>query len=135
MRFAGIKLSNYMDSPDYGLQAQQVIKSRGAENRAGMVANYQVASAEQEGQANLEAAKYGASATRAEGQAAGNSAIVGGVMDGIGTIGSSFIKKPKTGTGTTGTPKTYGPKTTPVNPATPQNFGSMTGISTGMSLG
>ena len=40
-----------------------------------MVASYQVASAEQEGQANLEAAKYGASATRAEGQAAGNSAM------------------------------------------------------------
>ena len=97
MRFAGIKLSNYMDSPDYGLQAQQVIKSRGAENRAGMVASWQQKMAESEGQANLEAAKYGASATRAEGQAAGQSAIFGGVMDGIGTIGSSFIKKPKTG--------------------------------------
>ena len=96
MRFAGIKLSNYMDSPDYGLQAQQVIKSRGAENRAGQVAAYQVASAESEGQANLEAAKYGASATRAEGQAAGNAAAFGGVMDGISTIGSAFIKKPKT---------------------------------------
>lgn len=96
MRFAGIKLSNYMDSPDYGLQAQQVIKSRGAETRSGQVAAYQVASAEQEGQANLEAAKYGASATKAEGQAAGQSAAFGGIMDGIGTIGSSFIKKPKT---------------------------------------
>ena len=136
MRFAGIKLSNYMDSPDYGLQAQQVIKSRGAESRAGQVATWQQAMAESEGQANLEMAKYGASATRAEGQAAGQSATFGGIMDGIGTIGSSFIqRKPKTGTGTTGTPKTYGPKTTPVNPATPQNFGSLTNITTGMSLG
>lgn len=107
MRFAGIKLSNYMDSPDYGLQAQQVIKSRGAENRAGQVAAYQVASAESEGQANLEAAKYGASATRAQGEAAGNAAAFGGVMDGIGTIGSSFIQRPKTPTQPTqGVPRT-----------------------------
>lgn len=133
MRFAGIKLSNYMDSPDYGLQAQQVIKSRGAETRAGQVSSFQKASAEQEGAANFEAAQYGASATTAQGEAAGQSAAFGGVMDGIGTIGSSFIQKPKTPAAPT--PKPVGPKTPAFNPATPQNFGSMTNITTGMSLG
>ena len=97
MRFAGIKLSNYMDTPDFGLQAQQSLVSQSQERQAASTATWMGDMAESKGAAEYEMGKAQGQAVAAQGAAAGQASIFGGIMDGIGTFGSAFIKKPNTG--------------------------------------
>ena len=92
MRFAGIKLSNYMDSPDFGIQARQVIRSSSNERKADSQASHMKDMAESQGKAQYEGAQPGQDATRAAGAAAGQSAVMGGITDGIGSIVGGAIK-------------------------------------------
>ena len=95
MRFAGIKLSNYMDSPDYGVQARQVIRSSSNERKAEEKSSFMKAMAESQGQAQYEGAQPGQDATRAAGAAAGQSGVMDGIMagvDGVTSIVGGAIK-------------------------------------------
>ena len=96
MRFAGISLSNYMDGFDNTLLSNTSQEARSQEKRSGMVAEGKVSAAGIAGQADMQAAKYGASAARAAGNAAGNAAMFGGAMDAVGSLGSAGISKMNT---------------------------------------
>ena len=93
MRFAGISLSNYMDGFDNTLLSNTSQQARSQENRASMIGEGKVSCAGIMGAAEIQAAKYGASAARSAGQAAGNAAMFGGAMDAVGTLGSAGISK------------------------------------------
>ena len=104
MRFAGISLSNYMDGFDNTLLSNMSQEARSQEKQSGMMAEGKVSGAGIAGAAEMKAAEYGAAATRAAGNAAGNTAMFGGAMNAIGTLGGAgiekFMSKP-TYTGTT----------------------------------
>ena len=121
MRFAGIKLSNYMDSPDFTTQARQVVASQSKERQADSTATWMGQMAESKGAADYEMAQAGAASTRAQGAAAGQSAAFGGVMDGIGQIGGAAIKGGKI--------PGLGPKPTPSKPTPQLNTGYGSGLS------
>ena len=93
MRFAGIKLSNYMDSPDFGLQAMQVSKSQSNERKAEGVASYEQAMAESMGRAQYEGYDAAGQAQVANAESRGNAAAFGGAMDGIGSFAGAVGKK------------------------------------------
>ena len=92
MRFAGIKLSNYMDTPDFGIQAQQGLVSQSQERQAGSKATWMGDMAESKGAADYEIGKAQGQAVGAQGAASGQAAAFGGIMDGIGSIGGAAIK-------------------------------------------
>ena len=92
MRFAGIKLSNYMDSPDFGIQARQVIRSSSNERKAEGQSSFMKAMAESQGKAQYEGAQPGQDATRAAGAAAGQAGVMGGIMDGASSLIGGAIK-------------------------------------------
>lgn len=94
-RFAASpSILNFMaDSPNYGKLASVGATER-MKNAAGqLLANAGIHTAAMSGKARKEAAKYSAEGTRARGEAAGFSSMVGGLASGIGSFASGFGSK------------------------------------------
>lgn len=112
-RFAGTQLSSYLDSSNFDNIAKSSMEARATERNADMISKAYVEQADITGDAKVKAAKYGASATVAQGAAKGQSAMFSGLASGIGSIAGGFAKRPGAGetpgipTGNTGNTK-YG---------------------------
>ena len=89
MRFAASPgFQNAMDaisanSVDYNALTGMGQKSRSLQKQTAFGSEAKLESAANEAEAMLEAAKYGAQAMRAQGQAAGNAAMVSGIASGV----------------------------------------------------
>lgn len=101
MRYAGTNLSNFLSLDNLDSLSHAGAKSRSTENQASMISDAHVAKADIFGDAQIEAAKYGASATRAQGAAAGQSSMfsglgsmASGIAGGIASRPSPTVPKP-----------------------------------------
>ena len=92
MRFAGEALLTQA-GPNFGGMSQNGIATRTNERQVSHAADAQVHGAGLKAMADIAAAKYGAQATIAEGQAAGQSAMFGGLTDGFGSIASGIASR------------------------------------------
>ncbi len=95
MRFAGIQLSNYLDPMNFDGISTASMEGRAKERMYDSQADYLVDKAGIDGDSLIKQAKYGASATRAQGSAAGSSAMFGGLASGVGGLASGFMNRPK----------------------------------------
>ena len=93
MRFAGSQLSNFIDPTNFDEISKTSMKGRATERMSVAKADGMVEQADIYGDATIQSAKYGASATRAQGSAAGQSAMMGGIASGIGSLAGGFINK------------------------------------------
>ena len=99
-RFAGTQLSNYLDPSNFDNIAKSSMEARATERNADMISKAYVEQADITGDAKVKAAKYGASATVAQGAAKGQSAMFSGIASGIGSIAGGFAKRPSSNIGT-----------------------------------
>lgn len=100
MRFAGAGLSEfYGNIPNYTKVGQVGIEGRGLERNAVHAAEAQVAGMGLRSAAEVQAAKYAAEATKAEGQAAGQAAIADGIGSMASGIAGGFASMPTGGGG------------------------------------
>ena len=105
MRFAGIQLSNYLDPMNFDGISTASMEGRAKERMYDSQADYLVDKAGIDAESLIKQAKYGASATRAQGSAAGSAAMFGGLASGVGGLASGFMNRPtQSGTGN----KVYG---------------------------
>ena len=91
MRFAGANsaiqsMFGGNQSPRYDEMAELGVQGRSMERNAATGADAQAEMADLEADAMVKAAKFGAQATKAQGAAAGQSAMFGGISSGIGSI-------------------------------------------------
>lgn len=95
MRFAGSQLSNFIDGTNFDNIAKMGHQSRAHVDNASMVADGLVDQADINAEARIEAAKYGADATRAEGAAAGQSSMFSGLGSMASGIAGGIGSRPK----------------------------------------
>ncbi len=95
MRFAGSQLSNFIDPSNFDAISKTSMKGRSTERMYQAGAEATVEKADIDAEALIKSAKYGASATRAQGSAAGQSAMFSGIASGIGSIAGGFANKAK----------------------------------------
>ena len=95
MRFAGSQLSNFIDPSNFDEISKTSMKGRSTERMYQAGAEATVEKAGIDAEALIKSAKYGASATRAQGSAAGQSAMMGGIASGIGSIAGGFANRDK----------------------------------------
>ncbi len=93
MRFAGSQLSNFIDPSNFDEISKTSMKGRSTERMYQAGAEAAVEKAGIDAEAMIKSAKYGASATRAQGSAAGQSAMMGGITSGIGSLAGGFINR------------------------------------------
>lgn len=100
MRFAGqalgggfAELGGQMGTTDFGQMSKDSLDSRSKEKQMATEAESVVNQYGLKSMADMKAAEFGAEATRAQGQAAGQSAMFGGLMDGISGIAGAGIQK------------------------------------------
>ncbi len=86
MRFAGTQLSSYLDPGNFDNIAKSSMNARTTERNADMMSKAHVEQADIMGDAAVKSAKYGASATVAQGAAAGQSAM----FKGLGSMASGI---------------------------------------------
>lgn len=120
MRFAGqalgggfSDLASQAGTTNFGAMSKNGIKSRMKERIAGHEAEAQVNGYGLKSIADIQAAEYGAEATKYQGQQAGQASMFGGLMNGISGIASAGIKQWGGGIGNAGV-TTYN-HTNPVN--------------------
>ena len=97
MRFAGTQLSNFMgDTTDFSMISGESQKGRSLERRAVMQGEGYVANAGVQSLGKMKSAEFQADAIKAEGAAAGQSAMASGIGNlasglagGIGSLGGS----------------------------------------------
>ena len=114
MRFAGqalgggfADLGGQMGTTDFGEMTRNSLDSRSKEKQMATEAESVVNQYGMKSMADMKAAEFGAEATRAQGQAAGQSAMFGGLMDGISGIAGAGIQKfGGAGAGTPAVPRT-----------------------------
>jgi hypothetical protein len=101
MRFAGSKLNSFMS--DGGMDSQMLadygIRTRSQEREAASMADATVAMGGLQGAQAVASAGYEAAALEAQGQAAGQMAIGGGIGSLASGIAGGFINKPSSGLG------------------------------------
>ena len=90
MRFAGTQLTNFIDPTNFDAIGKSSIMGNSLENRAAMQSEAYVDRADIKALADIEAAKFGASATRAQGAAQGQSSMFSGLASGVGSIAGGF---------------------------------------------
>jgi len=100
MRFAGTQLTNFIDPTNFDAIGKSSINGQSLQNRASMMSEAYVDRADIQALADIESAKFGASATRAQGQAQGQSAMWGGISSGISSLAGGVAKMPGGDTGT-----------------------------------
>ncbi len=93
MRFAGTQLSNYLDPSNFDNIAKSSMEARTTERNADMISKAHVEQADIMGDAAVKAAKYGASATVAQGAAAGQSSMFSGLGSMASGIAGGFASK------------------------------------------
>ena len=93
MRFAGSQLSNFIDPTNFDEISKSSMKGRATERMSVAKADGMVEQADIYGDATIQSAKYGASATRAQGAAAGQASMVSGIASGIGSLAGGFANK------------------------------------------
>ena len=93
MRFAGSQLSNFIDPTNFDEVSKTSMKGRATERMSVAKADGMVDQADIYGDATIQSAKYGASATRAQGAAAGQASMVSGIASGIGSLAGGFANK------------------------------------------
>jgi len=95
MRFAASEpVTNFLQRKEnYQDLAGQARKEQAAERAAVSEAEGLVAGTGIQGEADIKSAKYGAAATRYAGQQAGNAAMFGGLMQGIGGLAGGAISR------------------------------------------
>ena len=93
MRFAGSQISNFMDTSNFDDISKSSMKGRAQERMYDAQATGLVDKAGIDAEGLIQRAKYGASATRAEGSAAGQSAMFGGIASGIGSLAGGFANR------------------------------------------
>ena len=95
MRFAGApQITDFLNRKEnYQDLTAQGVKERALQDMAVMEAEGLVAEAGIKGDAMIEAAKYGASATAAKGAAQGQAAMFSGLGDAFGSIGGKFASR------------------------------------------
>ena len=102
MRFAGTQISNFMDNDSFDNISKTAAKSRSQERMAYDQSEGLVDQADINAEATIQAAKYGASATRAQGAAAGQSSMFAGLGSMASGIAGGLANRglPDTGTNT-----------------------------------
>ncbi len=95
MRFAGIQLSNFMDDANFDGISKTATTSRANERMAVDQAAGLAEQADINAEATIKSAKFGASATVAQGAAQGQSAMFGGIANGIGSVAAGFANRDK----------------------------------------
>ena len=94
MAGANPKIAAIFGGGDFGLKNDAVnnaaFQDRSALQMAATNADAKAAIGEKEAEAMVEAAKHGAAATRAQGAAAGQSAMFGGLSSGISSLAGGF---------------------------------------------
>ena len=94
MRFAAspgfLGAYGMVDSFDANQLGQQAAAGRSLQNRAAMEADAAVRGQEISADATIQAAKYGADATRAQGAASGQMSMMQGAMGALGSIGGGI---------------------------------------------
>ena len=126
MRFAASpQVASFLHSKlDFGDTAQAGQKSRAEQRITATQADAAVENANIQGNAMLEMAKMGADATRAQGQAAQQSGIFGGITSGLSGLAGGFLSGGGGGFfggGTTGSASSVG---SAINPSTGRSFQS-----------
>jgi hypothetical protein len=86
MRFAGTQLTNFIDPTNFDAIGKSSINGRSIENQASMQSEAYVDRAEIKALADIEAAKFGAEATRAQGSAQGQASM----FSGLGSMASGL---------------------------------------------
>ena len=104
MRFAGSQISNFMDTSNFDEISKASMKGRTQERMYDAQATGIATKAGIDAEGLIQRAKYGASSTRAQGSAAGQSAMWGGISSGIGNLAMGAANMPKS----TKAPKTPG---------------------------
>ena len=102
MRFAGTQLTNFIDPTNFDAIGKSFINGQSMQNQAVMKGEGLVDRTDIQALADIESAKFGASATRAQGSAAGQSAMFSGLSSGIGSLAGGFAKMPGAGGGGAG---------------------------------
>ena len=93
MRFAGTQISNFMDNDSFDNISKTAAKSRSQERMAYDQSEGLVDRADINAEATIQAAKYGASATRAQGAASGQMGIASGIGNLASGIAGGLINK------------------------------------------
>ena len=95
MRFAGTQLTNFIDPTNFDAIGKSSIMGNSVMNQAAMKGEGLVDLTEIKSAAEIEAAKFGASATRAQGAAQGQASMfsglgsmASGIAGGFGTLGN-----------------------------------------------
>jgi len=99
MRFAGTQLTNFIDPTNFDPIGKSFINGQSMQNQAVMKGEGLVDRTDIQAEAEIEAAKFGASATRAQGAAQGQAAMFSGLSSGIGSLAGGFAKMPGAGGG------------------------------------
>jgi hypothetical protein len=100
MRFAGTQLSNFIDDSNYDGISKTASQSRAEERMAVDKAAGLVEQADINAEAMIKSAKFGASATVAQGAAAGQSAMFSGLGNMASGIAGGFANRGSTNIGT-----------------------------------
>ena len=103
MRFAGTDLTNFMSGTNFDNIGKMAHEARAHENNAMTVGEGLITRSDIAADATVDAAKFGASATVAQGAAQGQASMFSGIASGIGSIAGGFAKKAGAGA-----PKTPG---------------------------
>jgi hypothetical protein len=104
MRFAGTQLTNFMDPTNFDAIGKASINGQSLQNRASMMSEAYVDRADIKALADIESAKFGASATRAQGEAQGQSSMWSGLSNGIGSLAGGIANMPTGGGNNYGLP-------------------------------
>ncbi len=94
MRFAGTQLSSYLDPSNFDNIAKSSMEARTTERNADMISKAHVQEADIMGDAAVKAAKFGASATVAQGAAQGQSSMFSGLGNMASGIAGGFANRP-----------------------------------------
>jgi hypothetical protein len=97
MRFAGTQLTNFIDPTNFDPIGKSFINGQSMQNQAVMKGEGLVDRTDIQAEAEIEAAKFGASATRAQGAAQGQASMFSGLSSGIGSLAGGFAKMPGAG--------------------------------------
>jgi hypothetical protein len=102
MRFAGTQLTNFIDPTNFDAIGKSSINGRSIENQASMQSEAYVDRAEIKALADIEAAKFGAEATRAQGSAQGQASMFSGLGSMASGLAGGFASMPGVGGGGAG---------------------------------
>ncbi len=94
MRFAGTQLTNFFDPSNFDAVGKSSIMGGAKENMASMQSKALIDKSEIAADAMIEAAKYGADATRAQGAAQGQSSMFSGLGSMASGIAGGFASRP-----------------------------------------